>query len=95
MMTGAAEVRVEIPGALPEGSGRKPRVTGSGAANVTGRRECSWPKAAMGLMEEIVSRGNMMSAYSRVVRNKGAPGVLAGLFEIQYALCTPFRVSAR
>jgi len=26
-------------------------------------------------MEEIVSRGNMMAAYSRVVTNKGAPGV--------------------
>jgi group II intron reverse transcriptase/maturase len=26
-------------------------------------------------MEEIVSRGNMMAAYSRVVSNKGAPGV--------------------
>ena len=29
----------------------------------------------MGLMEKIVSRGNMMAAYSRVVANKGAPGV--------------------
>jgi RNA-directed DNA polymerase len=26
-------------------------------------------------MEKIVSRGNMMAAYSRVVANKGAPGV--------------------
>jgi retron-type reverse transcriptase len=26
-------------------------------------------------MEEIVSRDNMMAAYSRVVSNKGAPGV--------------------
>ena len=26
-------------------------------------------------MEEIVSRGNMMAALSRVVSNKGAPGV--------------------
>ena len=26
-------------------------------------------------MEEIVSRGNMMAAYSRVVANKGAPGI--------------------
>ena len=75
MTTGAAEGRVEIPGAIPEGSGRKPRVTGSGAANVTGRKGTHWPEAATGLMEEIVSRGNMMAAYSRVVSNKGAPGV--------------------
>jgi RNA-directed DNA polymerase len=27
------------------------------------------------LMEEVVSRGNMMAAYHRVVSNKGAPGL--------------------
>ncbi len=75
MTTGAAEGRVEIPGASPEGSGRKPRVAGTGAANVTGRKATHWPEAATGLMEKIVSRGNMMAAYSRVVANKGAPGV--------------------
>jgi len=75
MTTGAAEGRVETPGASPEGSGRKPREYGRGAANVTGRRAFPWPEAATGLMEEIVSRGNMMAAYSRVVGNKGAPGV--------------------
>ena len=75
MTTGAAEGRVEIPGAIPEGSGRKPQVAGTGAANVTGRKATHWPEAATGLMERIVSRGNMMAAYSRVMRNKGAPGV--------------------
>ena len=75
MTTGAAEGRVETLGAIPEGSGRKPRVAGSGAANVTGRRAFPWPEAATGLMEKIISRGNMMAAYSRVVANKGAPGV--------------------
>lgn len=75
MTTGAAEGRVEIPGAIPEGSGRKPRVAGTGAANATGRKATRWPEAATGLMEKIVSRGNMMAAYSRVVSNKGAPGV--------------------
>jgi RNA-directed DNA polymerase len=75
MTTGAAEGRVEAPGASPEGSGRKPRVAGTGAANVTGRKATHWPEAATGLMEKIVSRGNMMAAYSRVVANKGAPGV--------------------
>jgi RNA-directed DNA polymerase len=75
MTTGAAEGRVETPGASPAGSGRKPPEKGTGAANVTGRKATPWPKAAAGLMEKIVSRGNMMAAYSRVVRNKGAPGV--------------------
>ena len=75
MMIGAAEGRVETPVAIPEGSGRKPRVAGIGAANVTGRKDHSWPEAATGLMEKIVSRGNMMAAYSRVVANKGAAGI--------------------
>jgi len=75
MTTGAAEGRVETLGAIPEGSGQKPRVAVSGAANVTGRKSTHWPEAATGLMEKIVSRGNMMASYSRVVSNKGAPGV--------------------
>lgn len=64
-----------MPGASPEGSGRKPREYGRCAANVTGRRATHWPEAATQLMEKIVSRGNMMAAYTRVMRNKGAPGV--------------------
>ncbi|HET6420026.1 MAG TPA: reverse transcriptase domain-containing protein, partial [Geobacteraceae bacterium] len=75
MTTGAAEGRVEIPGASPEGRGRKPRWVGGGAANVTGRKALDYPEAATGLMEKIVSRGNMKAAYSRVVSNKGKPGV--------------------
>lgn len=75
MTTGAAEGGVETPGAIPEGSGRKPREYGRGAANVTGRKAAQWPEAVTGLMEKIISRGNMMAAYSRVVTNKGAPGV--------------------
>jgi group II intron reverse transcriptase/maturase len=75
MTTGAAEDWVEMLGATPEGCGQKPRMTGNGAANVTGRKATHWPEAATGLMEKIVSRGNMMAAYSRVVSNKGAPGV--------------------
>ena len=45
MTTGAAEGRVETLGAIPEGSGQKPRVAGSGAANVTGRKATHWPEA--------------------------------------------------
>ena len=63
-----------MPGAIPELGGRKPQLAGSGAANVTGIRRNSDPKTD-GLMEAIVSRGNMMAAYERVMRNKGAPGV--------------------
>jgi RNA-directed DNA polymerase len=74
MTTGAAEGREEMPGALPEVSGRKPQVAGAGAASVTGSTEQSHSETER-LMEEIVSRGNMMAALSRVVANKGAPGV--------------------
>ena len=63
-----------MPGALPEVSGRKPQVAGAGAASVTGRTDHSSSEAER-LMEEVVSRGNMMAAHSRVVANKGAPGV--------------------
>ena len=74
MTTVAAEGRIEISGTIPELGGRKPQVAGNGAANVTGMRDNSAPKTD-GLMEAIVSRGNMMAAYTRVMRNKGAPGV--------------------
>jgi RNA-directed DNA polymerase len=74
MTMGAAEGRVEVPGAKPEVGGRKPSVSGEGAANVTGRADNFIPEAER-LMEEIVSRGNMMAAYSKVVANKGASGV--------------------
>jgi group II intron reverse transcriptase/maturase len=75
MTAGAAEGKAETPCATLEGSGRKPRVARTGVANVTGRKDHFWPEAATGLMEEIVSRRNMMAAYSRVVANKGAPGI--------------------
>jgi RNA-directed DNA polymerase len=74
MTTGAAEGRAEKPGAHPEWSGRKPQVAGLGAANVTGRTDNSKSETER-LMEEIISRSNMMAALSRVVANKGAPGV--------------------
>jgi len=61
-------------GATPERSGRKPPGAGTGAASVTGRTEHSTFEAER-LMEDIISRGNMMAAHSRVVANKGAPGI--------------------
>lgn len=63
-----------MPGANAVWSGRKPKGAGVGAASVTGRMENSTFEAKR-LMEEIVSRGNMMAAYDRVMRNKGAPGI--------------------
>jgi RNA-directed DNA polymerase len=74
MTMGAAEGRVEMPGAMPELGGRKPPLAGNGAASVTGRMDNSSPRSD-GLMAVIVSRDNMMAAYARVMRNKGAPGV--------------------
>jgi RNA-directed DNA polymerase len=75
MTTGGAEGRDEISGAIPEDSGQKPCTAGAGASNVTGRIRRNWPESATGLMEKIVSRDNMMVAYSRVMSNKGAAGV--------------------
>lgn len=63
-----------MPGATPAVDGRKPSVAGNGAASITGRMDHFIPEAER-LIEEIVSRGNMMAAYSKVVTNKGAPGV--------------------
>lgn len=63
-----------MPCANPEWSGRKPKGAGAGAASVTGRKDNSTFETER-LMEEIVSRGNMMAALSRVVANKGAPGI--------------------
>lgn len=74
MTRGAAGDREGKPGAGSSGSGRKPRGGGHGAASVTGKRAQAMPESE-GLMEAIVSRGNMMKAYSRVQANKGAAGI--------------------
>ena len=74
MTTGAAEVRVEKPGAMPEVSGRKPQVAGEGAANVTGMREHSTPET-----ERTDGRNRQPRQHDGglqpCMRNKGAPGV--------------------
>jgi RNA-directed DNA polymerase len=46
-----------------------------GVSNTTARSESSHPEAEVRLMEIIFSRDNMMTAYQRVMVNKGAPGV--------------------
>lgn len=64
-----------MPWAVPEGRGRKPQEYGSGASDVTATTDNSWTEAGARLMEEVVSRDNMIAAYDRVVSNKGAPGI--------------------
>ena len=63
------------PGATLEGRGRKSREHGGGVSGVTATTEPFWTEAEARRMEEVVSRGNMMKAYHRVVSNKGAAGV--------------------
>lgn len=70
-----ADAPEEIPGAGSEGRDRKSREYDSGAPGVTATTETDWTETDEGLMEEIVSRSNMMKAYNRVVSNKGAAGV--------------------
>jgi RNA-directed DNA polymerase len=69
-----ADSRAEMPG--------PPRRVGDGIAESTGlaRQTCAGPTEEDGteaslLMDEVVSRENLLLAYRRVKRNKGAPGV--------------------
>jgi RNA-directed DNA polymerase len=64
----------EMPDSMPEGSGRNPQEYGVGASNAAARRENPSPENRM-LMEEVVESKNLVKAYRRVVRNKGAAGV--------------------
>jgi len=69
------EAMAEKPGTVPEGRGRKSREYGSGVSGVTATDGVSWTEAGARLMDDVVSRDNMMAAYRRVVSNNGAPGV--------------------
>ena len=70
-----ADDDAEMRHAHPEGSGRKPPEQGMGASIATARPQPSPPEVEARLMEEIVSRANMMAAYHRVMANKGAAGI--------------------
>jgi len=70
----AESTRAEMPG--------PPRSAGDGNAEATGlvRPSCAEPAGTIAdeasmLMEQVVCRENMLAAYQRVVRNKGAAGV--------------------
>ncbi len=66
--------RVEIPDPIPESSGRNPQGYGVGVSNGTARKEHTCQQTNK-LMEAVVGRENMLYAYVRVMRNKGAAGV--------------------
>ncbi len=70
-----AEGRAGMPGACPEGSGRKPREQGLGASSAAAPPASARPEATARLLEAIVDRENMRAAYHRVVANRGAAGV--------------------
>ncbi|MBU1193868.1 MAG: group II intron reverse transcriptase/maturase [Proteobacteria bacterium] len=65
--------RAEMPDPIPESSGRNPQGYGVGASNDSARKRYSCQRTDK-LMETVVGRENMLSAYKRVVRNKGASG---------------------
>ena len=64
----------EMPDPILEGSGRNPREEGVGASSAAAMEGESRPEDEM-LMEEVVESKNLMKAYRRVVRNKGAAGI--------------------
>ena len=74
MISRDAEGRVEIPDAAKPGSDRKSRGGAEGASRVTAKRGHSHPETLQ-LMEAVVERENMKTAWLRVKGNKGAAGV--------------------
>lgn len=70
-----AEASATNPRAGSKSRGQKSRGYEVGASGVTAMTETDWPEAEERLMEEVVSRSNMMKALNRVVSNKGAAGV--------------------
>ena len=73
MVTTDAGDGAEMLHARSQGSGRQPREQETGASTTTARSDPSHPEAELRLMEQIVSRENMMAAYHRVMANKSLP----------------------
>lgn len=69
-----ADFLAEMPGAPPEGNGRKPQEEGDGASNSTATQAISGPEGCF-LLEAVLEHDNMWSAYRRVVTNGGSPGI--------------------
>ena len=74
MTTGAAVKSVEIQTLSAEGRGQNPCEHATEAVNVTVGTEYSHEEP-VDLLPEVLERSNMLRAYERVVRNKGAAGV--------------------
>jgi len=66
--------REEMPKARQEGSGRNPRGTCLGVARKITARRTNPEEKEVGLMEQVVERGNMTEALKRVEANEGAGG---------------------
>jgi RNA-directed DNA polymerase len=58
-----------------KGRGQKPYTQAEKVSKLTATREYSRAEVTEGLMEQIVSRENMMAAHHRVVSNKGSAGI--------------------
>ena len=69
-----AEAEAYASMARPEADGRNLSEAGSGAESRTAAVGRPKPEASR-LMEAVVERSNLFSAYERVVKNEGAPGV--------------------
>ena len=66
--------RVEILDTMSGDSGRNLRGFDIGVSSATARREIFCPGTEC-MMEAVVERENMISAYKRVMRNRGSAGV--------------------
>ena len=64
----------EMPDPILECSGRNQREEGVGASSAAAMKGESHPEDEI-LMEEVVESKNLMKAYRRVVRNRGAAGI--------------------
>ena len=67
-------IKGEIPSTCLGGKGRNPRLPITGASNSTASQENSLPQDER-LMEEVLSKENMIKALRRVESNQGAAGV--------------------
>lgn len=73
-LRGAAEGTVGKPLAEPGSNGRKAVRTSQGAASAASEKtHCTGP--GVGLIEQMIERGNLNAAWKQVRRNKGAAGV--------------------
>ena len=73
MMKETQNSMAEMPGSMPDGSGRNLQEEGGGVSNTSAREENSDQRKQM-LMEALVESGNMNRAMMKVVSNKGSSG---------------------